>query len=112
MKRELYAKEAIKIIDLCNKKQLTGYIAAHTVSNLFYILRKDFSVVQRKEILTALCGIFEISGIDRSKIIAALDNDGFVDLEDCLQMECAMEIGAEYIITRNLSDFLIPELPL
>lgn len=105
MKREPYAEDAIRIIDLCNRKQLTGYIAAHTISNLFYILRKDFTVSQRKEMLTALCGIFEISGIDRSKILAALDNQGFTDFEDCLQMECALEIGAEYIITRNTSDF-------
>ena len=58
MKREPYAEDAIRIIDLCNRKRLTGYIAAHTISNLFYILRKDFTVSQRKEMLTALCGIF------------------------------------------------------
>lgn len=106
MKREPHAEDAIRIINLCNSKKLTGYIAAHTISNLFYILRKDFSVLQRKEMLTALCGIFGISGIDRSKIMAALDNQDFADFEDCLQMECASEIGAEYIITRNISDFL------
>lgn len=53
----------------------------------------------------ALCGIFEISGIDKSKVMAALENQDFTDFEDCLQMECALEIGADYIITRNLSDF-------
>lgn len=110
MKREPYAEDAIRMIDLCNRRQFTGYIAAHTISDLFYILRKDFSISQRKEMLKAICEIFEISGIDRRKILAALDNDGFTDFEDCLQMECALEIGADYIITRNLSDYANSEI--
>ena len=34
------------------------------------------------------------------------------DFEDCLQMKCAMEVGAEYIITRNLPDFVNSEIPV
>lgn len=60
--------------------------------------------------LTALCGIFEISGIDRSKILAALDNQGFTDFEDCLQMECAKAYGAEFIVTRNIDDYKVSEI--
>ena len=29
----------------------------------------------------------------------------FKDFEDCLQDECAINIDADYIITRNTSDF-------
>lgn len=109
--RKPYADDAAKIVDLCRKKKVTGYLAAHTISNLFYILRKDFSVSQRREMLGALCKLFEISGVDRRNIISALENEGFEDFEDCLQMECALEIGAEYIITRNCPDFAGSEIP-
>lgn len=112
VRREPYAEDAIKIISLCNEQKITGYLAAHTIPNLFYILRRDFSVRQRKEMLRALCKIFDVSGIERDKILAALDNDEFEDFEDCLQMECAMEVGAEYIITRNLPDFVNSEIPV
>lgn len=37
--------------------------------------------------------------------MAALINEGFNDFEDCLQAECAKEEEADYIITRNPSDF-------
>lgn len=40
--RKPYADDAAKIVDLCRKKKVTGYLAAHTISNLFYILRKTF----------------------------------------------------------------------
>ena len=29
----------------------------------------------------------------------------FPDFEDCLQMECAKNFHADYIVSRNLSDF-------
>ena len=47
----------------------------------------------------------EIVGIDRRKIINAVNNDLFTDVEDCLQTECAKEFSADYIITRNVKDF-------
>ena len=56
--------------------------------------------------LGVLCKVFEISAIDKKKVLAALENGNFADLEDCLQMECALEVSAEYIVTRNLDDYV------
>ncbi len=106
IQREPYAQDAIKIVNLCYTKKLNGYLAAHTISNLFYILRKELSGSQRREVLGALCTIFGIVGIDKIKIFSALQNEAFDDFEDCLQEECALEIGADYIITRNPLDFV------
>lgn len=112
VKREPYVQEAVRIVDMCSRKLVKGYLAAHTISNLFYILRKEFSTQQRREVLSALCSVFEISEIDQKKIMSALKNDKFADFEDCLQMECALEAGAEYIITRNPADFIHSEIPV
>lgn len=104
--REPYAKEAVHILELCSDKKIEGHIAAHTISNLFFILRKNYSISHRKEMISALCNIFEISSIDKNKIIQSTLNDSFNDFEDCLQFECAKEVNADYIITRNPSDFI------
>ena len=42
---------------------------------------------------------------DARNIIRILENDAFSDFEDCLQDECAQEISADYIVTRNIGDF-------
>lgn len=84
--RQEYARE---VILACNQRSVDGCIAAHTISNMFYILRKDYSVQERKDILKDICLLFEVEGIDKSKLISALDNTDFKDFEDCLQMECA-----------------------
>lgn len=41
----------------------------------------------------------------RRKGTVADDNEEFSDFEDCLQMECAKAYEADYIITRNVSDY-------
>ena len=35
----------------------------------------------------------------------------FKDFEDCLQDECAKQVFADYIITRNIADFTTSEIP-
>lgn len=111
VKRQPYLEAAIKIVNLRTEKKIRGCLAAHTVSNLFYILRKEYSVTQRREILKALCRVFEISEINREKITKALENNQFEDFEDCLQDECAASLMADYIVTRNIKDFANSKVP-
>lgn len=103
--REPYAEYGKRILK-CAKKEVTGIMAAHSIPNLFYILRKDFSQEERRASLKDLCSIFRISDLNTKKIMAALDNDKFIDFEDCLQEQCAVEEVADYIVTRNPDNFI------
>ena len=77
---------------------------------MFFILRKDYTVKERREILLNICAIFDVEGIDRAKLLSGLANEEFSDFEDCLQMECAKSYGAEYIVTRNVSDYSVSDI--
>jgi len=103
--RETNGEYANKIIEMCAKKTISGFMAAHSISNAFYILRKDYSAKERKEMLLGLCYIIDIVDIDKQKIITSLLNEDFADIEDSLQIECAKRVNANYIITRDLLDF-------
>ena len=103
--REPYADNAKKILEKCAAREVTGILAAHSIPNMFYILRKNFSQDERRFLLKNLCNIFKISDLNAKKILAALENEKFVDFEDCLQEECAVESMADYIVTRNPADF-------
>lgn len=103
--REPYADNAKKILEKCAAREVTGLLAAHSIPNMFYILRKNFSQDERRFLLKNLCNIFKISDLNAKKILAALENEKFVDFEDCLQEECAVESMADYIVTRNPADF-------
>ncbi len=105
MKREPYRKNAEEILTKCASREVIGYLAAHSLPNLFYILRKAYSQEERRTFIKDLCSIFCISDLTAKKILAAAENEKFLDFEDCLQEECAVEAMADYIVTRNPDDF-------
>lgn len=103
--REPYATDAKQIMEKCATREITGVLAAHSIPNLFYILRKEFSQEERRYLLKNLCKIFQVSELNEKRIIAALENEMFLDFEDGLQEECAVASMADYLVTRNPSDF-------
>ena len=108
--REPFYENAKKVILDCADGKVKGCIAAHSIPNMFFILRKDYSSKERREVLTNLCSIFDVEGIDKAKLLSGLENEIFSDFEDCLQVECAKAYGAEYIVTRNVSDYAVSEI--
>lgn len=110
LEREPFFEDAKKVILSCTNGETKGCIAAHSLSNMFFILRKDYDAKERREVLLNLCKIFDVEGIDKAKLILGLQNENFSDFEDCLQMECAKAYEADYIVTRNVSDYATSEI--
>lgn len=109
LEREPFFEDAKKVILSCTEENTKGCIAAHSISNIF-LLRKDYTAKERREILSNLCTIFDVEGIDKAKLLSGLANEEFSDFEDCLQIECAKSYGADYIVTRNVSDYSISDI--
>ena len=105
MVREPNAANAKQIMGQCLFGKVEGYVSAHSVSDIFYILRKDFSVEKRKDLLRLLCGGMCVVPEDKDMILEVLGRDEWKDLEDGLQMQCAKEAGVDYVVTQNLKDF-------
>ena len=103
--REPESVYARKIIDFCRSGKVQGYMAFHTVSIVWYVLRKKASS-DRRQILLDLCKVIKVIGAKHEAVIAAIENESFNDFEDCLQVKCAEEINAEYIVTENIRDFI------
>lgn len=110
LEREPFFMDAKEVILSCTDGKVKGCIAAHSIPNMFFILRKDYNEKERREILLNLCKIFDVEGIDKAKLIEGLANENFSDFEDCLQMECAKSYEADYIVTRNVSDYVTSEV--
>jgi predicted nucleic acid-binding protein len=109
--REPFVDNADKILSLCFNEKCSGYIAVHSITNIFYILRRDFSASKRKEMLMELCEFIEVAGIHKKQVLDALANEDFDDLEDRLQVECARMVNADYIVTRDIADFTGSTIP-
>ena len=109
--RQPFMDIADEVLRLCCQEKCSGYIAAHSITNIFYILRRHFSASDRKKMLMELCGFIEVAGIQKKQVIDALANEDFDDLEDLLQAECAKAVNADYIVTRNIADFSTSSIP-
>lgn len=72
--REPFYEEAKSVVLACVEGKTKGCIAAHSISNMFFILRKDYNAKERRELLSGLCSIFDVEGIDKAKLLAGLQN--------------------------------------
>lgn len=108
--REPYYKASGEIIEKCANKEVTGYIAFHSIPNLWYILRKVPEDKRRKWLID-LCSFIRITGVSHEEVVKAIEMKAFKDFEDCLQDRCAESVGAGYIITRNVADFVYSKVP-
>ncbi len=105
MCREPFHEAAKRVMEESVFGNLEGYISAHSLTDLFYILRKDFDTAKRKSLLMFLCEKLQVIPENVEMIKAALRQEEWKDLEDGLQMQCAKEFELDYIITRNIVDF-------
>lgn len=111
--RDDFFDNANAIIKKCLSKELTGIIAAHTVTTIFYLLRKDVpNTSNRCAILLNICKIFEISAVNKEILIRALNDNSFSDFEDSVQNSCAVDSNADCIITRNKEYFATSKITL
>ncbi len=108
--REPFFKASSQVVMKCANGELEGCIAFHSISNLWYILRKIPEDKRRKWLLD-ICSFLKVTGAHRDEVQKAIRNKEFRDFEDCLQDRCAQGVGAGYIITRNVADFNGSEIP-
>ena len=110
--RNPFFETSCAIINACTTGGVKGGIAAHSVMNAYYVLRKYYTVKERCAMLIELAELLEIVPIHHANIMASLNNDiSFDDIEDCLQDQCADDFHADYIITRNTKDFVHSIIP-
>lgn len=83
---------------------IQGWLAAHSVTTLFYLIAKDKSPEQARVTLTSLLQFLKIAPVDQNTIEQAL-NLPYRDFEDAVQMMAALQVHADYILTRNVRDY-------
>lgn len=96
---------AEELINDCVRGEIECCVAPHTLTNIFYILRKTHSVAERKFIIKNIIAICEVQAMDRALIEKAIDDERFEDFEDALQMACAEKWGADRLVTRDQEFF-------
>lgn len=103
--RGIYEVNAELLFDQCVRGEIECYVAPHTISNIFFILRKYCSPESSKLMISSLCKLCKVQTMDHAMIEQALNDTRFSDLEDAMQMVCAEKCGADIFVTRDDKGF-------
>lgn len=112
-KRDDFYKDAcVQIMKLCAENAFKGYVAFHSLSTIWYVIKKQESDEQARAWLNDICNILTVTGATQVQIKEAINNSDFRDFEDCLQDECAVHAKVQYIVTCNVKDFQYAKTPV
>lgn len=100
-----FHEDASSLMKSVFEGKVNGFISAHSMTDMFYISRKYFSVEDRRQFMLLITSTFEIIAENKDDFVSVLNNTDFFDLEDGLQMKCAEKAKLDYIVTENLRDF-------
>ena len=105
LKNADFYEESKKVLELSDSKTIDFYVSAASITDIFYILNKRLNNKEEtKRHLPDLLEIVSVAGIDEACIKNAL-NSSWKDVEDAVQHESSIQIGADYLVTRNTDDF-------
>ncbi|MBC8230817.1 PIN domain-containing protein [bacterium] len=102
--RQPFVEDAVKLWQLVEAERVIGYLTATTLTNIFYIARKQLGTERTREVIADLLAVFEICPVGREILSDALSLP-FVDYEDAVQEAVAQQADVDAIITRNLADY-------
>ena len=97
--------ESSLLIKSCLMGYVAGFVSSHSLTDLFYITRKHFSVEERRLFLQLILSRFNVVEESSEMFSAVLADPNCKDLEDGLQMECAARECVDFIVTENIKDF-------
>src|SRR5690606_2746576 len=110
-RKEFYA-EAAELFSKADKKELTLMISSLTFANTNYVLSKQKTPAEAREILRKFKVLVEIVSLDNKIVELALSDNEFSDFEDGLQYYSALENQTDVILTRNKKDFRNSKIPV
>ena len=100
-----------QIFRLAASEKIKAWIAFHSLSTIWYVLRKIKNEQDTRILMESVCGNFEIASATHMQVVQAVRNYAFLDFEDCLQDACAQTVNAQYLVTCNIKDFAFSQTP-
>ena len=104
LERHLHFANSDRLLALSEQNIIEGYLSASTLSDIYYIVRRDKGRVATLDFIQKICSFLQIATVDTTVIQMAL-NANFNDFEDSIQYSTAICSCLDVIVTRNPQDF-------
>lgn len=100
-----------RVLASAETDRIQGWVAAHSITTLFYLLTRHQSAEAARAIISELLSFVSVAAVDQAVIEQALTLP-YRDFEDAVQMAAALNAGAGYLVTRNVRDYRSGPLPV
>jgi len=102
--RKLYAEASAAAWAAVETGVSEGLLAAHAVTTIHYLARKEMGAAKARRIISAMLKVFGVAAIDGAVIQEALQLS-FSDFEDAVTAAAARFASCECIVTRDPKGF-------
>lgn len=107
-----FSVEASSLFTLIEEEEIKSSTSSLSFSNIYYVLQKYATHQRVVSRLKELSELLHILSVDDTIIKSALQS-GFKDFEDAIQYQTALsDPDIELIVTRNIQDYKLSELPV
>ena len=110
-RREPFVHQSARVLGLIEQQFVEGYIAAHSITTLFYLIAKYRSPLQSKVTIADLLKLLLVARVDHSIIEKALSFP-MNDFADAVQLAAAIDCDVDYLVTRDPEDFKGSPIPV
>jgi len=100
----LFFANSKKIFDFAEQKQITGFISASAITDIFYIAQRKLGKKSAKEAIKKVLKVFYPATVTDKNIYKALELE-WDDFEDSVQFTVGEVLSADFIVTRDTHDF-------
>jgi predicted nucleic acid-binding protein len=109
LERAPFVESSARVLDYLERHPMSGCVAWHSLSNVYYIASKAQSGAQARDFIRDLCGFLQVAPAGNQYVFRALELK-MADFEDALQSAAAFACGAQGIVTRNIADYSASEI--
>jgi len=109
--REPFVEDAAELFERIDAGEVEGFIAATTITNIYYIVRRAAGTKEALDAITQVLTDLHICAVDQTILEQAIALD-FRDFKDAVQCACALAHVVDAIVTRDVSGFAGAEIPV
>lgn len=111
LEREPFVTDAEALFEAIQSQRIEGYVTATTLTDIFYIVRKERGIAIAKQAVSRILVVMKICTVDRTILETAIASN-LPDFEDAVQLACAILENVDAIVTRDAQGFTGANLPI
>lgn len=109
--RDPFLDEIKIIIDKGIRNEIKLFTSSLIIANIHYFISKAENSKQAIYKIDKLTSFIKVLSVGENEIKESIKSK-FKDFEDCIQNSCATNSKMDVIVTRNIKDFKLSQLPI